>query len=67
MNDDLNLVGKSYTFEDGSTIEVLQIKDRETGIKYVHYTTTLGTYSLPKKLIMRLDEFNDTYRHLFKD
>lgn len=60
-----NLEGKTFTFDDGSTIEVIQIKPREDGL-WVHYITSINS-SLPRKLLMRLEEFNNTFGHLFKD
>lgn len=59
------LVGKSYTFEDGSNITVLQLKNREDGL-WVHYTISMND-SLPRKLVMPLTEFNNTFGHLFKE
>ena len=61
MND--ALTGKSYSFEDGSRIEVIQLKDREDGT-WVHYFIRMND-SLPRKLLMRLDEFLKNYGHLF--
>ena len=58
-----DLLDKSYNFEDGSSIEVIQLKDREDGT-WVHYFIRMND-SLPRKLIMRLDEFIKTYGHLF--
>lgn len=58
-----NLTGKSYSFDDGSSIEVIQLKDREDGT-WVHYFIRMHD-SVPRKLIMRLDEFVKTYGHLF--
>lgn len=65
MEDYLNLLGKKFTFEDGALIEVIQIKPREGGL-WVHYLTSINN-SLPRKLVMPLNEFNNTYGHLFKD
>lgn len=61
MND--SLTGKSYSFEDGGRIEVIQLKDREDGT-WVHYFISMND-SLPRKLLMRADEFIKTYGHLF--
>jgi hypothetical protein len=58
-----NLVGKSYTFEDGGKIEVIQTKQRDDGL-WVHYRISMND-SLPRKLLMRADEFIKTYGHLF--
>jgi hypothetical protein len=65
MSNELNLVGKSYTFEDGSHISVIQLKNREDGM-WVHYEISINS-SLPRKLVMPLNEFINTYEHLFKD
>jgi hypothetical protein len=61
------LVGKSYTFEDGSKIEVIQMKSREleaATVPCVTYCVSQGR-SIPRKLVMSLTEFVDTYGHLF--
>jgi len=58
-----NLVGKSYKFEDGSKIEVIQVKSREDGL-WVHYVTTMNS-SLPRKLVMPHKEFMTNFKHLF--
>ena len=60
-----DLLGKSYTFEDGSLIKVLQLKNREDGL-WVHYEISINS-SLPRKLVMPIKEFINTYEHLFKD
>lgn len=60
-----NLVGKSYTFEDGGKIEVIQTKQRDDGL-WVHYRISMND-SLPRKLVMKHDEFMNHYKHLFKD
>jgi len=65
MDDYLNLVGKKFSFEDGALIEVIQIKEREDG-KWVHYFISMNS-NLPRKLVMKLEEFNNTFGHLFKD
>ena len=58
-----NLVGKSYTFEDGGKIEVIQVKSREDGL-WVHYIISMNS-SLPRKLVMKHNEFMTNFRHLF--
>ena len=63
-----NLVGKSYIFEDGSEIKVIQIKNRdyqEEVKPFVTYMVSNGP-NLPRKLVMPLHEFIDTYGHLFE-
>jgi len=59
-----DLVGKSFTFDDGDSIEVIQVKRRETG-PWVTYHIQQGP-GIPRKMIMSLEEFMDTYGHLFK-
>ena len=63
-----DLVGKKHTFDDGNVIEVIQIKERninEDGVTlYVTYCVYQGR-SLPRKLVMTMQEFINTYGHLF--
>lgn len=61
MND---LIGKSYTFEDGDRITITQIKIRDEGERWITYHVQQGP-GIPRKLIMREAEFVDTYGHLF--
>lgn len=63
-----NLINKSYTFEDGDSIEVIQIKAKEqdTGTHMVTYLTRQGP-GIPRKLVMEYEEFMDAYGHLFED
>jgi hypothetical protein len=60
------LLGKSYIFEDGNAIEVIQVKktdpDRGHLIKYLIHQ---GSLNLPRKLVMSTKEFNDSFGHLF--
>jgi len=62
-----NLVGKKYTFEDGMTIEVIQIKNRELNEEFVPVVTyhTYGARTVPRKLVMAYTEFEDNFGHLF--
>jgi hypothetical protein len=57
------MVGKKYVFEDGDSIEIVQIKRRDTG-PWVTYHVQQGP-GIPRKLLMMLDEFHITYGHLF--
>lgn len=61
MND---LVGKSHTFEDGDSITVTQIKIRDENMQWVTYHIQQGP-GIPRKLVMKYDEFVVTYGHLF--
>jgi hypothetical protein len=64
VEDFLYLVGKSYTFDDGDSIEVIQVKRRDDGPWVtVHITQGPG---IPRKLVMRTDEFVESYGHLFE-
>jgi hypothetical protein len=58
-----DLVGKSYVFEDGDKIQVIQIKLRDDG-EWVTYHVTQGR-GVPRKLVMPLSEFMNTFGHLF--
>lgn len=61
-----NLVGKSYTFEDGNSITVTQIKERDGNEKFVTYQVKTGP-GIPRKLVLSLEEFSNFYGHLFPD
>lgn len=58
-----DLVGKSYVFEDGNSIEVIQVKRRDDGPWVTYHVTQSG--GLPRKLVLSLYEFMDHYGHLF--
>lgn len=62
MND---LVGKSYTFEDGNSITITQIKLRDDNMPWVTYQIVQGP-GLPRKLVMSLEEFIGNFGHLFE-
>ena len=57
------LLGKSYIFEDGDSIEVVQVKRRDTG-PWITYHVTQGP-GIPRKMVMTAAEFSATYGHLF--
>ena len=70
MNDDIpkiedfiDLVGKTYTFEDGDSIEVVQVKRRDDG-PWITYHIHQGP-GIPRKLTMGGLEFIEMYGHLF--
>lgn len=58
------IIGKSYKFPDGDKIEVIQAKSRseEDILVTVHITQGPG---IPRKLVFPIQEFLDTYGHLF--
>ena len=62
------LVGRSYTFEDGNKIEVIQVKntDEDRGGQLVTYMISSGP-NLPRKLVMPIAPFMSTFGHLFED
>ncbi len=62
----MDLVGKTYRFEDGNYITVIQVKARDEGKKLVTYHIGDGG-SLPRKLVMDLEEFTTTFSHLFNE
>ena len=60
-----NIVGMKHKFEDGDSIEVIQLKSRNDEIHLVTYHIQQGP-GIPRKLVMELNEFIDTYGHLFE-
>lgn len=61
--------GDRYVFEDGNHIEVIQIKNAEyqgENSQLVTYTIG-GPRSLPRKLVMEINEFISNFGHLFDD
>lgn len=70
MNDDIpkiedfiDLVGQVFAFEDGDSIEVVQVKRRDDG-PWITYHIHQGP-GIPRKLVMFGPEFIETYGHLF--
>ena len=61
-----DFVGKTYTFEDGNFITVIQIKSRSPDLDLVTYEIGGGN-SVPRKLVMPLSEFDKMYGYLFDD
>ena len=61
-----DLIGKSYVFEDGNKIEVIQVKktDEDRGDYLVTYHVTHGP-GIPQKLVLPVAEFLSYYIHLF--
>jgi hypothetical protein len=57
-------VGQKYIFEDGDSLEVIQIKTRGPGQHYVSYRVQQGP-GIPRKLVLPLWEFKETYGYLF--
>jgi hypothetical protein len=61
-----NIVGLKHQFEDGDSIEVMQVKSRNEELHLVTYHIQQGP-GIPRKLIMELNEFIGTYGYLFEE
>jgi hypothetical protein len=61
------LVGKSYTFEDGNRMEIVQVREQDElrGGASVTYLAYQGP-GIPQKLILNLEQFIDIYGQLFQ-
>jgi|LauGreDrversion4_2_1035121.scaffolds.fasta_scaffold06987_5 hypothetical protein len=59
-----HIIGQKYIFEDGDSIEVIQIKWRGEENFLVTYHVQQGP-GIPRKLVMELNEFMGTYGYLF--
>lgn len=62
-----DLVGKSYSFEDGNVIKVIQVREKEVDGElqpFITYEIFQGN-SFPRRLVMTLRQFTDSFGHLF--
>lgn len=59
-----DLVGKKFTFDDGDSLEIIQIKHRGNEEYLVTYLVCQGR-GVPRKLVSPLQEFLGNYGHLF--
>ena len=59
-----DLIGKKFVFEDGDSMEVIQIKTRDEHTHLVSFYVQQGP-GIPRKLVMELKEFIGTYGYLF--
>jgi hypothetical protein len=59
-----DLVGKKYTFEDGDSLEVIQVKWRGDEDYLISVLMRQGP-GIPRKLVLPIKEFMGTYGHLF--
>jgi len=57
------LVGKSYVFEDGQELKVVQTRKRDDG---PWITAHMMGGGIPRQVTMTYVEFIDTYGHLFE-
>lgn len=60
-----DLVGQKFVFDDNDSIEVIQIKERDEGVKLVTYLVHSGP-GMARKLVMEHTEFLNAFGHLFK-
>jgi len=65
----MDLLGKKYKFEDGNYIEVIQIKSGEFNGENTQIVTYNigGPRSLPRKLVMEINQFISNFGHLFEN
>ena len=59
-----DLIGQVYEFDDGNTIEVIQIRWRGDEDFYITFHVQQGP-GIPRKLVMPIVEFLATYGYLF--
>lgn len=59
-----SLIGRTYTFGDGNTITIKEIKRGDENYHWVTYITVRGQ-GIPQQYKMEYVEFNNTYGHLF--
>jgi len=59
-----DLVGKRFVFEDGDSIEVIQVKTRGPEQHFVTFHIQQGP-GIARKMVMSIEEFLGTYGHLF--
>lgn len=64
MNKHSYLVGQSYRFEDGNSLTIVQIKERNTDDYWVTYSAQISP-SIPRRGVMPIAEFLELYGHLF--
>jgi hypothetical protein len=57
-------VGQCYTFEDGNSITVLQIKRRDEDQYWVTYAVNTGP-GVPARFVLQWEQFKEHYGHLF--
>jgi hypothetical protein len=62
---DPTLVGKKYEFDDGDSIEIVQIKERSDQYHLVTVLIHQGP-GIPRKLVFHYEQFQEYYGHLFR-
>lgn len=65
MNNPLNdYVGRIYTFDDGNSIKIKEIKRRDENSYWVKYEIKTGP-GIPRQHAMIWEEFKNNFGHLF--
>lgn len=61
------LEGKSYKFEDGNVINVIQVRQKEVDGELQPFITyeIFQNSSLPRRLVMTYRQFIENFGHLF--
>lgn len=64
-----NYIGRVYSFEDGRSIKIIDVKLRDTGEVqyYVNYEVKYAETAIPKRMLMAEKEFISNFSHLFFD
>jgi hypothetical protein len=64
-----NQIGKKFTFDDGRTLKIIQVKYRDLGEGAAPYVTYETDYpgSFPKRSVLAESQFISTFGHLFFD
>lgn len=62
-----NYIGREYSFEDGRSIKIIDVKLRDTGEVqyYVNYEVKYAKTAIPKRMLMAEKEFISNFSHLF--
>lgn len=58
-------VGRTYTFEDGNSITIVQIKRRDEAQYWVTYQIVTGP-GVPARFVLEWEQFKEHYGHLFQ-
>ncbi len=58
-------IGKSFEFEDGNSITIIQIKRRDEEQYWVTYQVVTGP-GVPARFVLEWNKFIDHYGHLFQ-
>jgi len=59
------LVGRVFKFDDGSTLKIFQVKEREGGA-WITFESRFNN-SVPRRQVMPATEFVEHFMHLFPE